>query len=260
MRLVGVLNVSPESFYPGSVARGRRALVRLAQRHVAAGADILDVGAMSTAPYANAHISEDEERARLVAALGWLRREVDVPLSADTGRARVAAAALDAGAAILNDVGGLRADPDMAAVARHAAGLILMAREERPGGSGSIAMVRGLLRRSLAIAARHGVAAERIVLDPGVGFFRTCRIPWHAVDAAILRRLASLGDLGRPLLVGVSRKSFLGHLAGRPDVDDRLPASLAATTVAVLNGAALVRCHDVAATRDAVRIAAALRP
>jgi dihydropteroate synthase len=259
VRLVGVINASPESFFPGSIARGRAALVRMAERHVAAGADILDIGAMSTAPYKNAEIPEEEERKRLVAAVGWLRGAVDVPLSVDTRRARCAAAALDAGAAIVNDVTGLRGDPAMAAVARHAAGLILMAAEERPGGSGRIGMVRGLLRRSLAIAGRNGIAAERIVLDPGVGFFRRCRTPWHAVDVEILRRLGDLDELGRPLLVGVSRKSFLGHLAGRPDVDDRLPGSLAATAVAVVNGAALVRCHDVAATRDAVRVAAALR-
>jgi len=147
----------------------------------------------------------------------------------------------------------------MGHVAKHAAGLIAMAAEERPGGSGRIAMVRGLLRRSLAIAARSGISSERIVIDPGIGFFRHCRLPWHEVDAEILRRLDELAALGRPLLVGISRKSFLGRLAERADPQDRLAASLAATAIAVVNGAAMIRCHDVAATRDAVRVATALR-
>ncbi len=259
VRIVGILNVSPESFYAGSVARGRRALVAMARRQVAEGADMLDLGAMSTAPYRAAEIPEEEERRRLVAAVTWLRNEIDVPLSVDTKRARVAAAALDAGAAILNDVTGLRGDREMAAVARHAAGLILMASEEKAGGSGRIAMVRGLLRRSLTIASRHAIAAERIVLDPGIGFYRRCKRPWHAVDAEILRNLGDLEELGRPLLVGLSRKSFLGRLIQRESVDERLPASLAATAIAVVNGAALVRCHDVGPTRDAVRVAEELR-
>lgn len=259
VRIVGILNVSPESFYAGSVARGRRALISMARRQVAEGADMLDLGAMSTAPYRDAEIPEDEERRRLVAAVTWLRKEIDVPLSVDTKRARVAAAALDAGAAILNDVTGLRGDPEMAGVARHAAGLILMASEEAPGGSGRIGMVRGLLRRSMTIADRHSIAPERIVLDPGVGFYRRCKRPWHAVDKEILQRLAELESLGRPLLVGLSRKSFLGRMIQRESVDERLPASLAATAIAVANGAALVRCHDVAPTRDAVRVAEELR-
>ncbi len=259
VRIVGVVNASPESFYSSSVARGRRALQQAAARLEEEGADIIDVGAMSTAPYRDAHIDEATERERMVQAIRAVREVVRVPVSADTQRARVAAAALDAGAAILNDVTGLRGDSAMAAVARHAGGIILMASEERPGGSGRIGMVRQLLRRSLAIVDRNDIDRERVVVDPGVGFFRRCRRPWHEVDAEILRRLGELGELGRPILIAVSRKSFLGRLTDRSDPGDRLAASLAAAVIAVANGAAAVRTHDVAATRDAVRVTAALR-
>lgn len=259
MRIVGVINVSPESFYAGSVARSEKALAALGERMVREGADILDVGGMSTAPYLETQIPWEEERDRLVRAVRCLRRVVSAPISVDTPRARVAAAALDAGAAIINDVHGLRQDRAMRDVARHAGGMILMANEESPGGSGRIGMVRALLRRSLALADRAALARERIVLDPGIGFFRRCRRPWHDVDATLIAELPELTELAHPLLVGVSRKSFLGRLTGRTRPEDRLPGSLAAAAVAVANGAALVRCHDVAATVDAVRVAEALR-
>jgi len=259
VRIVAALNVSPESFYKASVARSDKTLAARAERMVGDGADVLDIGAMSTAPYLKTEISETEERERLVRAVRVVRRVVSVPISVDTRRARVAAAALDAGAAIINDVSGLRGDRDMRHVARYAAGVIAMAAEEKEGGSGRIGMVRALLRRTLSIAAKAGIPAEQIVLDPGIGFFRRCRLPWFEVDALLLRELTALSDLGRPLLVGISRKSFLGRLTGREDPEDRLYASLAATAVAVANGAAMVRCHDVAATVDVVKVATALR-
>lgn len=259
VRIVGVINVSPESFFAGSVARGERALARRAEQMVAAGADVLDIGAMSTAPYRETEVSVDEERERMVRAVRWVRRAVSVPISADTARARVAAAALDAGAAILNDVHGLRRDRAMRDVARYAGGLIAMANEERPGGSGRLGMVRTSLRRSLELADRAGIARAQIVLDPGIGFFRHSRRRWHEVDVTLIAELGALLPLGRPLLVGLSRKSFLGFLTGRDRAEDRLYGSLAATALAVAHGAALVRCHDVAATVDAVRVAEAIR-
>lgn len=259
VRIVGVINVSPESFFSGSVARTERALARRAEQMVAEGADILDIGAMSTAPYLETEVSIDEERERMVRAVRCVRQAVSVPISADTARARVAAAALDAGAAILNDVHGLRRDRAMRDVARYSGGLIAMANEARPGGSGRIGMVRSLLRRSLELADSAGIARAQIVLDPGIGFFRQCRRPWHEIDITLIAELGGLLPLGRPLLVGLSRKSFLGILTGRKRAEDRLHGSLAATALAVAHGAALVRCHDVAATVDAVRVAEAIR-
>lgn len=259
VRLVGAINVSPESFFSGSVAQGRRALQRLAQTMVAAGADLLDIGAMSTAPYVKGAIVETEERKRMTAAVRAVRQVVTVPISVDTQRSSVAAAALDAGAAVINDISGLRHDAAMGKVARHAAGIILMASEEGASRAPPVRMVASLLRGCLRRAQSNGVDRQRIVLDPGIGFFRRAAVPWYEFDCVVLGQLSRLRQLRRPLLVGVSRKSFIGKLSGHTDPAERLPASLAATAIAVYNGAALIRTHDVGATRDAVRMAAALR-
>jgi dihydropteroate synthase len=259
VRIVGAVNVSPESFYQGSVARNEDALCRLVDQMVTDGADILDIGAMSTAPYLETAISVDEECRRLAWAIAAARRVAKIPISADTSRGAAAVAALETGASILNDVRGLRGDPAMAVAARAAHGLILMAAEESPGALEPLATVRAQLARSLAIAREAGIPEGRIVLDPGIGFFRHAAISWEAWDCELLRRLSELEPLGCPLLVGVSRKSFIGKLLGRSDPADRLAGSLAATVVAVLHGASLVRTHDVAPTRDAVRMAEALR-
>ncbi|HVO23639.1 MAG TPA: dihydropteroate synthase [Candidatus Margulisiibacteriota bacterium] len=259
VRLVGAINISPESFYSGSVAQGRRGLQRLAQTMVAEGADLLDIGAMSTAPYVKGAIVETEERKRMTAAVRAVRQVVTVPISVDTQRSSVAAAALDAGAAVINDVSGLRHDAAMGTVARHAAGVILMASEEGASREPPMRMVASLLRGCLRRARSSGVDRRRIVLDPGIGFFRRAALPWYEFDCVVLSQLSRLRRLRRPLLVGLSRKSFIGKLSGRTGPAERLPGSLAATAIAVYNGAALIRTHDVGATRDAVRIASALR-
>ena len=261
VRIVGAINVSPESFYKGSVAADEDTLRQRAQTMVAEGADMLDVGAMSTAPYLETAIGEAEEIRRLTWAIGVLRSAVALPISVDTKRYRVASAALDAGAAVINDVGGFRTDPAMAqGVARQAQGAILMASETSPGASGPITTVRDLLQQSLTLSDAAGFPRDRIVLDPGIGFFRKAAVSWEVWDCEVVRRLGELRPLGRPILVGLSRKSFIGKLLGRQDPAERLPGSLAATTVAVLNGAHVVRTHDVGPTRDAIRMADALRP
>jgi dihydropteroate synthase len=261
--IIGVLNVSPESFYAGSVHPDPDDLLRAADDMVAAGAAILDVGARSTAPYLPTEISEAEEADRLAAAIRRLADKCAVPLSADTSRAAPARAALDAGAAIVNDVTGFHGDPAVAAlVAARGAGVILAtdaAAATRAGGADPIETVLRALADSLALARHAGVPDERIVLDPGIGFLRAGPRPWYERDAAVIARLDRLRPLGRPLCVGVSRKSFIGVLTGRAEPAKRLAGSLAATTVAVLRGAALIRAHDVAETRDAVRLAEALR-
>ncbi len=260
--VIGALNVSPESFYAGSVIRDRDQLLTAAQRMVEAGAVIVDVGGMSTAPYLKTRISEAEETHRLSRAVEWLAAKLAVPVSADTCRAGPARAALEAGAQIINDVSGLTADPEMGPlVARTGAGLILMAHARRPPAAGAepADVVRDLLKESLAIAGQAGIPEERVVVDPGIGFFRTSDRPWHEWDCRVLARLGVLSALGRPVCVGVSRKSFIGRVAGPADPGERLPGSLAATAVAVLNGARLIRCHDVAETCQAVRVAEAIR-
>jgi dihydropteroate synthase len=254
--VMGVLNVSPESFYAGSVRGGRDELVRAARDMVGAGAALLDVGARSTAPYLASALGEAEECERLAPAIEAVAGAVPVPVSADTTRAGVARVALAAGARVINDVSGLR-DPGMGALARErGASVILMASPPGPGGSTDpVATVRVLLEQALGRARAAGVAGEGIVLDPGIGFFREEAVPWDEWDLSVLAGLSALRTLGRPLGVGVSRKSFLGAVTGRADPAGRLAGSLAATVVAVQQGAALIRTHDVAETVDAVRVA-----
>ncbi|MBI3781837.1 MAG: dihydropteroate synthase [Deltaproteobacteria bacterium] len=259
VRIVGAINVSPESFFAGSVARDRRALGKLAQRMADEGAALLDIGAMSTAPYVRGAIDEDEERKRMLAAVRIVRAAVGIPLSIDTQRASVAAAALEAGADVINDISGLRRDAGMGPVARHARGAILMALEYGPSRAAPLSLIAGLLRQCLQRAAAARIPRQQIVLDPGIGFFRQSKVSWHELDCEVLRHLGRLRRLGQPLLVGVSRKSFIGHLTGHKTPADRLYGSLAAAAIAVANGASLVRAHDVRATVDVVRVAESLR-
>ncbi len=269
--VMGAINVSPESFYRGSVRREADDLVATALGMVDAGAALIDVGARSTAPYLATAVTEDEEITRLARAVEALAAKLPVPVSADTASARVARAALEAGAQIVNDVSGLR-DPAMGALVHaHARGLVLMA-SASPAGAGSpsstarlpgpvdpVEHVRALLAQALERARAAGVAEGRIVLDPGIGFFRDEGLPWDEWDVRVLAGLERLQTLGRPLAVAVSRKSFLGAITGRARPEDRLAGSLAAAAGAVLHGAALVRAHDVAETIDAVRVAERLR-
>ncbi len=261
VRVVGAINVGPESFYKGSVSGTEASLQQQVERMLAEGADLLDIGAMSTAPYLETAITEAEEIHRLTWAIGLVQKAVAVPISADTKRSRVARAALDAGAEVINDVSGLRHDPEMGElVARRARGVVIMASETDPDAQDPIETVGGLLDQSLQILWRVGVPEHRVVIDPGIGFFRKAAIPWYAWDCEVLRRLRELRKCERPLLVGLSRKSFIGQILELPDPADRLAGSLAATAIAVVNGAHLIRTHDVGPTREAVRMAEALRP
>ncbi|MGH7402489.1 MAG: dihydropteroate synthase [Candidatus Rokuibacteriota bacterium] len=258
--VVGALNVSPESFYSGSVTVDADRLLQAAEAMVRAGAAWLDVGAMSTAPYLAARIPEAQEAERLHWAVGLLATKLDLPVSADVSRAVPARVALEAGARLINDVTGLAGDPALARLAAEAgAGLILMATPATaPVAGDPVATVRASLERSLALARAAGIPDERILVDPGIGFFRGDAVAWPDWDCRVLAGLPALGALGRPLHVGVSRKSFIGALAGVDDPAGRLPGTLAATAVAVLGGAHVIRAHDVAETVQAVRVAQAI--
>jgi dihydropteroate synthase len=257
--VMGALNVSPESFYGGSVHKDRDALVRAAAAMAKAGAALLDVGARSTAPYLETAIDDAEETDRLAHAVHALVTKVGLPVSADTARVPAARAALDAGATVLNDVTALSDDGVARLVAERGASVILMASPAaaggEPGDTDPVAAVTGILSAALGRARAAGIPDARIVLDPGIGFFRDAAVSWDVWDATVLGRLDGLACLGRPLCVGVSRKSFLGAITGHTDPAARLPASLAATALAVARGAAVVRTHDVAETIDAVRVA-----
>jgi dihydropteroate synthase len=259
-RVVGILNITPGSFYDGGRWDDPARALEHALRMAAEGADAVDVGGQSTRPGSGEPIGPDEEWRRIGPVLEALAGRTPVPISVDTFHAAVARRALDAGAAMVNDVSGLTADPAMAgAVAASGAGLVIMhavgvprtmhaPREYADVG----AEVMAFLGARMAEAEAAGVARERIALDPGVGFSKRAE---QSVDA--LRALPLLTALGRPLYIGVSRKSFLGRLTGR-EAEDRLAASLGATVAAGALGARIVRTHDVAATRDALRAAEAL--
>lgn len=258
--VVGALNVSPESFYAGSVLVDADRLLRAGEAMVRAGAAWLDVGAMSTAPYLEARIPEALEADRLHWAVGLLTTKLDLPVSADVSRAGPARAALEAGARMINDVTGLVGDPALARLVSDAgAALVLMAGPAAAPSVGEpVATVRGALERSLALARAAGIADERILVDPGIGFFRGDEVAWPDWDCRVLAGLPALRALGRPLYVGVSRKSFIGAVADIADPAARLPGSLAAAAAAVLGGAHVVRTHDVAETAQAVRVAQAI--
>jgi dihydropteroate synthase len=258
---MAVLNVSPESFYQGSVQTALHSLTAAARRMASAGADIIDVGAMSTAPYLKTQISEAEETDRLGRAIEAVATAVPLPISADTQRAQPAAAALAAGARIINDVSGLKHDPDMGRlIAASGAGAILMAREAEPQPGEPLARIHHALQDSVQLAELAGIDPNRIVLDPGIGFFRQPGVLWYEWDCLVLRELATLRTLGFPLLIGVSRKSFIGKILDQPNAVDRLNGSLACAAIAVNNGAHLIRAHDVKETVEVVRMAERLRP
>jgi len=259
--VVGALNVSPESFYSGSVVVDADRLLQAGEAMARAGAAWLDVGAMSTAPYLEARIPEAQEADRLHWAVGLLTTKLGLPVSADVSRVGPARAALEAGARMINDVTGLGGDPALARlVAESGAALVLMAAPAAAGPAGEpVATVRAALERSLAIARAAGIPDERILVDPGIGFFRGDGVTWPEWDCRVLAGLPALRTLGRPLYVGVSRKSFIGAVAGVVDPAERLPGSLAATAAAVLGGAHVIRAHDVAETVQAVRVAEAIR-
>jgi dihydropteroate synthase len=253
--VMGVLNVTPDSFSDGGRFLDPAAAIAQARRLAAEGADILDIGAESSRPYGNTvAVPLDEERARLapilpvVAALG-------IPVSIDTMKAAVAAWALDAGAAIVNDVWGLQRDPDMApVVAEHDAPVIVMHnRDAADPRIDIVADVTAFFERSLAIAARAGIPPERIVLDPGIGFGKT---PEQSLTC--IARLDAWRQFGLPLLVGASRKRFI-HSIVPSEPAERIGGSLAAHLLAVENGAAIIRVHDVAPTVQALAVAAAIR-
>jgi len=253
--LVGVLNVTPDSFSDGGRFLDPQSAVARARRLMAEGADILDIGAESTRPYGDAvAVPLEEERARLAPVLP-AAIALGVPVSIDTLKAPIAAWALDQGAAIVNDVWGLQGDPAMAAVvAEHRVPVIIMHnRKTADPAIDIISDVTAFFRRSLDIAARAGIARERIVFDPGIGFGKT---PEQSI--ACIARLGAWHEFGLPLLVGASRKRFINAVVPS-DPSERIGGSLAAHLLAVENGARLIRAHDVGPTAQALAVAAAIR-
>ena len=251
--VMGVLNVTPDSFSDGGRFLDPATALAQAERIVAEGADILDVGAESTRPYGSVRISEEDELARLRPILPALTR-LGVPISIDTMKAGVAAWALDQGAAIANDVWGLHRDPAMARLAA-ARGVPVVVMHNRDAADPAIDImddIAAFFTCSLAIADEAGLPRERIVLDPGIGFGKTAEQSMIA-----LARLGELGRFGLPILVGASRKRFIASISPS-EPDQRIGGSLAAHLIAVQNGARIIRAHDVHETVQALRVAAAI--
>jgi dihydropteroate synthase len=252
--VMGVLNVTPDSFSDGGLFLDPPAAMAQARRLVAEGADILDIGAESTRPYGDpVAVSIDDERARLEPILPEIVT-FGVPVCIDTMKAGIAAWALDRGAEIVNDVWGLQRDPDMARVVAER-GVPVIVMHNRAAADPTIdivAEVTAFFERSLEIAARAGVARERIVLDPGIGFGKTAE-----QSLICIARLATWRRFGMPLLLGASRKRFINAVIPSEPMQ-RLGGSLAAHLMAVENGASIVRVHDVAPTVQALAVAAAI--
>ncbi|HEX4828563.1 MAG TPA: dihydropteroate synthase [Xanthobacteraceae bacterium] len=251
---MGVLNVTPDSFSDGGRFLDPVAAIDQARRMIAEGADVLDVGAESTRPYGGAVAVPIAEEMRRLAPVLPAVVALGVPVSIDTMKAEVAAWALAAGAAIVNDVWGLQRDSGLArVVAEHAVPVIIMHNRQAADPSiDIIADISAFFSRSLDIAARAGIARQSIVLDPGIGFGKT---PEQSLTA--IARLPELRSFGLPLLVGASRKRFIDKVSPAPP-DQRLGGSIAAHLLAVAGGAAIIRTHDVAETVQALRVAAAI--
>jgi dihydropteroate synthase len=257
--VMGILNVTPDSFSDGSRFTDIDAAVGKALEMEASGADIIDVGGESTRPSAAA-VDEEEELRRVIPVIQALTRRLTIPLSIDTYKARVAREAVQAGAEIVNDVGALAFDAAMAdTVAGSGAGLVLMHTRGRPADmqrdtryDDLIGEIVGSLGRSLDRARAAGISMDRLVVDPGIGFGKDLQ-----ANLRILNRLDEFAVLGYPLLVGTSRKSFIGTVLGR-EVDGRLFGTAATVCLALAKGAAVFRVHDVREMRDVLDMAAAV--
>ncbi len=252
--VMGILNVTPDSFSDGGKFIDPAAAIAHAKLMAQQGADILDIGAESTRPYGGATpVAAHDEKQRLAAVLPAVVR-LGLPVSIDTIKADIAAWALDQGAAIVNDVWGLQRDPAMAKLvaARNVPVILMHNRAAADPALDIVAEVAAFFERSLAVAARAGIAREQVVLDPGIGFGKT---PEQSITC--IARLAAFKRFGLPLLIGASRKRFINAVTPAPP-DERIGGSLAAHLAAVENGAAIVRVHDVAETVQALRVRAAI--
>jgi len=252
--VMGIVNVTPDSFSGDGLGNDREAAVAQGLRMVEEGADMLDVGGESTRP-GHVPITIAEEISRTEDVVGRLSRESHVPISIDTYKLEVAEAAVAAGATMLNDVWGLTRSPAMAELAaRHGCALVLMHNQDGTEYAGDLMEeIKRYLRASVGIATQAGVSHERIMIDPGIGFGKTAEQNWE-----VMRRLHELRDLGQPVLIGTSRKSFIGKLLDLP-VTERMEGTAATVTAAILRGADIVRVHDVREMMRVVRVADRMR-
>jgi len=267
VRIMGILNTSPESFYKKSVNTSKTLIKNTAKLMEDQGADFIDVGGMSTAPYRSTSVSEKTESKRIQNAIKIIQNFTNLPISVDTCRAKVAKDALEYGVEIINDISGLKYDKNIQEViSEYSPSLILCAYSPKPVNGNPIAVTKKLFQDSIKLAKKSHVPSEKIVLDPAIGFFRKTgkgsfftkiKSDWLERDLFILKNL-NLIKKNYPILISVSNKSFIGKLLGKENPNDRLFGSISAEVVSVMNGADIIRTHNVQATKDAVTIASKL--
>ncbi|MFB5645109.1 MAG: dihydropteroate synthase [Nitrosopumilaceae archaeon] len=261
VRIMGILNVSPESFYKKSIKTTRNEISEFVQKMEQDGADFVDVGGMSTAPYLSTIVSEKTEAKRITNAIKIIQNKTNLPISVDTCRSSVAIQALELDSEIINDISGLKYDRQMIDVLRiYEPDLVLCAFSKNLVTGNQVNKTKELLKQSLKIAKSSGISSKKIVLDPAIGFFRkTGKGPfftkinsdWVQRDLSILANLKSIKQ-NQPLLVSVSNKSFIGKVLNKKNPTDRLSGSLATEVLAVINGADIIRTHNVKETRKVI--------
>ncbi|MDP6857798.1 MAG: dihydropteroate synthase [Candidatus Nitrosopelagicus sp.] len=261
--IMGIINISPESFYKNSIKTSKSKISQTVRQMEDDGAQIVDIGGMSTAPYLKTTVSEKQESDRITKTVKIIQNISNLPISVDTCRAKVAQDALENGVEIINDVSGLKYDKNMPkTIEKFQPSLILCAYSKKAVGTRHVTETKRLLQESIKIAKRVNISKNRIIVDPAIGFFRNSgtgfpftkmKSDWADRDVAVLRNLSSIKN-GFPLLVSVSNKSFIGKLTGKTDPRDRLHGSLAAEFFSVINGADILRTHNVSATKDILSI------
>ena len=266
VRIMGILNTSPESFYKKSIRTTKTQIRNSIKEMENDGADFIDVGGMSTAPYLSTIVSEKTESKRILEAVKIIQDVSNIPISVDTCRAKPAKDALEHGVEIINDISGLKYDEKMKDVVSDFSPSLILCAFSSKTVTGNPMSTKKLLQESLKIAKKSHVSSEKIVLDPSIGFFRKkgngpfftkIKSDWVKRDLTVIQNLNSIKG-NYPILVSVSNKSFLGEILQK-DPSDRLLGSVAAEAISVINGADIIRTHNVNATKDAVTIASNLK-
>ncbi|MEK9682144.1 MAG: dihydropteroate synthase [Nitrosopumilus sp.] len=266
IRIMGILNTSPESFYKKSIRTTKTQIRNSIKEMENDGVDFIDVGGMSTAPYLSTMVSEKTESKRILEAVKIIQNVSNIPISVDTCRSKPAKDALECGVEIINDISGLKYDEKMKDVVSDFSPSLILCAFSPKTVTGNPASTKKLLQESLKIAKKSHVSNEKIILDPSIGFFRKegngpfftkIKSDWIKRDLTIIQNLNSIKG-NYPVLISVSNKSFLGEILQK-DPSDRLFGSIAAEAISVINGADIIRTHNVSATKDAVTIASKLK-
>lgn len=264
IRIMGILNTSPESFFKKSIHQSKNQILNSVKAMEADGADFIDVGGMSTAPYLSTNVSEKIESQRILNAIKIIQNSTNIPISIDTVHSSTAKLALEYGVEIINDISGLKYDPRMAStISKYSPSVILCAFSKKSISGNLISSTQKLLDESIKIATDSKISLKKIVLDPSIGFFRKTgqgkfftkiNSDWIQRDLEIIKNLSKIKkDL--PILISISNKSFLGEILDKKDPSDRIFGSIAAEAISVMYGADIIRTHNVSQTKDAITIA-----